>query len=115
MAALAAGGRLEESAQFGPDPSEVLTYTLEMSSQCSDVRASYSKGMIQVTLPADLARTWATTNQVGIEHAQPIGTGGALKIILEKDFHCLHPAPGEDQHDNFPNPDDSSARTEPGL
>jgi hypothetical protein len=108
MAALAAGGKLEESVQFGLAPSEILTYAVEISSQCSDVRASYSKGMIEVTLPADLARAWANTNQVGIEHSQSIGTGAVLEITLEKDFHCLHPAPGEDQRDTFPNPGDPS-------
>jgi len=110
MAALAAGGRLEESVQFGPAPSEILTYAVETSSECSDVHASYSdpKGIIQVTLPADLVRIWATTGQVGIEHSQPITRGAALKITLEKDFHCLHPGLGEDEGDNFPNPGDFS-------
>jgi hypothetical protein len=104
MAALSAGARLEESTQFGPAPSEVLTYAIEMSSQCSDIGASYSKGKIEVTLPTDLARTWASTSQVGIEHSQPTARGDVLKITLEKDFNCLHPRVGEDQRDNFPNP-----------
>jgi hypothetical protein len=110
MAALAAGARLEESAQFGPAPTEILTYAVEMSSQCSDVRASYSnsKGMIQVALPADLVRTWATTGQVGIEHVQTIARGAFLRITLEKDFRCLHANPSEDERDTFPNPSDST-------
>jgi hypothetical protein len=112
MAALASGAKLEESTQFGPAPSEVLTYAIEMSPQCSYIYSSYSKGKIEVTFPADLVRTWASTGQVGIEHSQPLARGEVLKITLEKDFHCLHSKLGEDQRDNFPNPGDPSARQE---
>jgi hypothetical protein len=104
MAALAAGARLEDSVHFGLAPTEILTYGVEISSQCSEVCASYSKGMVQVTLPVNLARAWASTNQVGIEHVQSIAKGVALKIVLEKDFQCFHPRPDENESDNFPNP-----------
>jgi hypothetical protein len=108
MASLAAGAKLEDSAQFGPAPSESLTYALEISSQCSYVRASYSKGVIQVTLPANLAEAWIRTNQVGIEHTQPIGNAVFLKIAVEKDFRCFHAGPGQNEGDSFPNPNDPS-------
>ena len=104
MAALAAGARLEDSVQFGPAPGEMLTYAVEISSECSEVRASYSQGTIQVTLPANLASALVDTNQAGIEHLQPIAKGKVLKIILEKDFQCFHARSGEKQSDNFPNP-----------
>jgi hypothetical protein len=83
---------------------EALTYGVAISSQCSEVCASYSKGMIQITLLANLARALASTNQVGIEHVQSIAKGVALKIVLEKDFQRFHPRPGENESDNFPNP-----------
>jgi hypothetical protein len=108
VASLAAGARLEDSTQFGPAPSEILTYAVEVSSQCSKVRASYSKGVIQVTLPANLAQAWVRTNQVGIEYAQPLGNAAFLKIAVEKDFRCFHPGRGENERDNFPNPNDPS-------
>ena len=94
MAALVDGARLEDSVQFGPTQTEILSYTAGISPQCSEVRASYSKGMIQVTLPVNLAQPWASTNQVGIEHVQSIAKGVALKIVLEKDFQCFHPRAG---------------------
>ena len=110
MAALSSGARLEESAQFGLSPSETLTYAIELSSASAGVHASFSKGIIRLTLPTDLAHVWATTSQVGIEHSQPIAGDAVLKIILEKDFNCLHRRAGEDQRDNFPNPGDPSGR-----
>ena len=104
MAALAAGAGLEDSLQFGPAPGERLAYVLETSSQCSEIRASYSDGVIHVTIPANLARTLESTDQVGIEHVQPTAKGAGLKISLEKDFHCFHSRPDENESDNFPNP-----------
>jgi hypothetical protein len=104
MAALVDGVRLEDSVQFGPAQTEILSYAVEISPQCSEVRALYSQGVIQVVLPVNLARTLACTNQVGIEHVQPVAEGVVLKIVLEKDFQCFHPRPGENESDNFPNP-----------
>jgi hypothetical protein len=104
MGALAAGARLEDSVQFGLAPTEILTYGVGISSQCSEVCASYSKGMVQVTLPVNLAQALASTNQVGIEHVQSIAGGVALKIVLEKDFQCFHPRSDDNESDNFPNP-----------
>ena len=104
MAALVDGVRLEDSLQFGPAQAEVLSYAVEISPRCSEVRAWYSKGIIQIILPVNLARALAETNQVGIEHDQSISEGVTLKIVLEKDFQCFHPRPGENESDNFPNP-----------
>ena len=104
MAALADGAKLEDSLQFGPAQTEILSYALETSPQCSEVRALYSKGAIQVILPTNLAQALTDPSQVGIEHAQPVAKGVTLKIVLEKDFQCLHSRPGENESDNFPNP-----------
>jgi hypothetical protein len=104
MAALVDGVRLEDSVQFGPAQTEILSYAVEISPQCSEVRALYSQGAIQVALPVNLARALAGTDQVGIEHVQSIAEGVTLKIVLEKDFQCFHPRTGENESDNFPNP-----------
>ena len=104
VAILAAEGKLENWAQFTPSAADRFGYAIEVSSQCSEMHASCSGGVILVTLPANLARTWANTNQVGIEHAQPAADGGVLRIAVEKDFRCLHSRPGENETDNFPNP-----------
>jgi len=104
MAALMAGTRLEDSVQFGPAPSEILTYAVDTSPQCSEVRASFSKGTIQVMLPANMAQALGSTDQVGIEHIQLIAKGSVLNILLEKDFQCSHSRADENESDSFPNP-----------
>jgi hypothetical protein len=109
MAALEDGMRLEDSVQFGPAQNEILSYAVQISPQCSELRALYSKGVIQVVLPLSLARALASTDQIGIEQVQPIAEGVTLKIVLEKDFQCFHPRSGKNEGDNFPNPKAESA------
>lgn len=86
-AALEAGERLESWVRFGPAPADRLGYAIEVSPDLAEVRASYAGGALVVALPAGVARTWAGTNQVGIEHSQVVDVGEALEIVVEKDFH----------------------------
>jgi hypothetical protein len=113
VARLAAGGRLEESTQFTPAASDLFTYVVEKASPCSEVRAWRSDGQIGVTLPDDLVRAWAKTDQVAIEHSQPVGEGAVLRIAVEKDYRCLHSQKDEDESESFPNPNDTATAREP--
>jgi len=45
-----------------------------------------------------VAKNWLETDQTGIEAAT-----SSLRILIEKDFQCLHRASAEDA-DGFPNP-----------
>jgi hypothetical protein len=111
VAVLTSEGRLEELVQLTPAASDLFAYVLEKSSQCREVRAWRSDFKIDVTLPDDLVRSWATTNQVGIEQTQTVGEGGLLHIVIEKDFRCLHSRTDEDEGDNFPNTNDPRAHS----
>jgi len=63
------------------------------------VSALYSKDSLCVTLPENIALRWATTNEISIR-----GCEGKVDILVEKDFECLDPRPGERDADVFPNP-----------
>lgn len=66
--------------------------------------ASYRGGEISVTLPAPAANHWARTeSEVSIRARLPVD-GGALSILVEKDFECLAPRDGESQTNRFHNP-----------
>jgi hypothetical protein len=95
-------GRVEESVQFGPNPAEVLSYALE-SSNLPALHASFSQGLITVHAPYDTVRNWLSTELVGLEETMSLGDGRSLRILVEKDFKCLSER-GEDESDNFPNP-----------
>jgi hypothetical protein len=57
-----------------------------------------------VRLPEDRIREWATGSEVGIEAEQPAGSTSTLRILIEKDFKCLHQDDANENNDTFPNP-----------
>ena len=101
--AFAETGRVEERIQFGTGPGESLVYIVERAAG-RQLSAAYAVGQIIVFVPADACSEWAATDQVGIESEMDLGDGGTLRILVEKDFKCLTERAGEDESDNFPNP-----------
>ncbi|MDP8982324.1 MAG: hypothetical protein M3O35_17235 [Acidobacteriota bacterium] len=77
VARFAETGRIEETLNIAP----VFRYALETGDTLS---VSYLNNTLLIIVPAAESQTWATTDQVGI-------TGGTtVKILVEKDFPCLH-------------------------
>ena len=74
-------------------------------SEKRELEASFEGGIIQVDVPKPLASQWIKTDQVGIEKQLTLESGAHLSILIEKDFQCLNPRPGEDERDAFPNPE----------
>jgi hypothetical protein len=50
-------------------------------------------------------KTWAHSNQVGLQKDQFLSEEKSLKILIEKDLQCLTARPDEDESDNYPHPD----------
>ncbi len=97
VATLRTGATLEEAVPFAPAP---LAFRLGGSAA---TEASFSAGVVHVALPAAWIRTWADTDQVGMqETVSPAGQ--PVTILVEKDFRCLHPGDPADNVDTFPNP-----------
>jgi hypothetical protein len=65
--------------------------------------ASFHAHSISVVVPRDRAQHWARSAEVSISGEESAG-GITLKILIEKDFECLEPRPGEDLGNRFPNP-----------
>jgi hypothetical protein len=88
-------GKVEDAIVFSP--CSQLLYAIE-SGAVPAVTAVFNNANICVTLPKPLAEAWIESDQTGIE-----ASTGTLKLLIEKDFQCLHrePQPGEDP---FPNP-----------
>ncbi len=104
VAQLVGSGRVAERLQFSVSPGEFLTYTIVSSAEAKEIAASFDESEIRIIVPAAAAKEWASSTQVGIDHVQPIDADGGLSILIEKDFRCLAPRPGEDQSDSFANP-----------
>ena len=61
--------------------------------------ATFHNNEIVVTIAADLAREWATGDDVTLE-----SDANDLSILVEKDFACLDRPDDPDRDDAFPNP-----------
>jgi len=75
-----------ESIHFGSGTT--LTYTVESSSQLTQMEAHYSQDCIRVLLPVSLAQEWASSDQISISVDR--GESNGPSLLIEKDFKCLH-------------------------
>ena len=97
-------GRVEETVEFGLEPSQKLIYALETTAILENLRATFEDNCLRVFVPGNQAEQWANSNRVGIEFEQPLRNDKFLRILIEKDFACLDERLGEDQSDAFPHP-----------
>ncbi len=104
VAQLIKEGAVSDSTHFSAFPASRLSYTLATSRGCNEITATFVENEIKVTVPESTAQTWANSDIVGLNHRQQINTQLNLSILIEKDFHCLVPRPGEDESDSFLNP-----------
>jgi len=98
---LATQGIVKEQIQFGPMAR--LVYAL-VQSEDTTINATFADNKISILIPNDIASNWVTTDQVSIKHQIILDVENTLEILIEKDFQCLDVRPGEDESDNFPNP-----------
>lgn len=101
--AFAENGRVEDCIQFGSAPEESLVYVMERAN-VRQLGASYAPNQVKIFVPAETGAEWASTDLVGMENEMDLGDGNSLRILVEKDFKCLTERAGEDESDNFPNP-----------
>lgn len=96
-------GRIEESIIFAPDGRSHLTYALEHAPAASSLTVRFAPPSLEVLIPTEQAQQWSLSEDVGIYAAINLGEHGALEMIIEKDFSCLH-GTAEENRDAFPNP-----------
>jgi len=100
---LAKGMAIREELPF-PAPYSAFVYALEIADIGDKLTVSFLEGKLSVNLPASKINNWANTDQVGISETISLEAGTNLHVLIEKDFQCLHKRPGENEKDNFPNP-----------
>ena len=96
-------GQLQETIYFGPEQGSELTFSLTRDGNRAAVDAEASAGQVNVVVPVEVARTWADSEQVGIDGVVDLGVRGILSILIEKDFACIDRS-AEENVDTFPNP-----------
>lgn len=88
--------------------SYTFDYVLESSPATVKPEAHLSNNVLTVRVPQMDIENWAASDQVAIRSEQVLDDGEELKILVEKDFHCLSPREGEDESDMYPHPDAGS-------
>lgn len=78
-----------------------LTYQLVSATKYENVGVSFDGDKISVQVPLSLTEKWTKTDLVGFENTNQSN----VRVLVEKDFQCLHKRPGEDESDNFPHPE----------
>ena len=118
VAGLAAAGQILDSIEFAPAGEQRLVYAVEVDANVSAMAANYQGGRITVVLPRAQAREWLETERIGLDGEQTLGCGKMLRILIEKDFQCLHTEnrAGESEVDReaYPNPLADSNRQKAG-
>lgn len=85
--------------------SNAFEYILESSPASVKPEAHISSNVLTVRIPQPDIERWADSEQVSIASEQMLDEGGQLQILVEKDFACLEPRPGEDESEMFPHPE----------
>ena len=101
VARFAETGLVEETLRIAPDA--VFRFALERATRAGALCAVYKDGALRIVVPGSEARDWVSTERVGIAGEQVVAAGSSLKILVEKDFQCLH-GDAEPDSDAFPNP-----------
>ncbi|HVY93912.1 MAG TPA: hypothetical protein VHA14_14225 [Bryobacteraceae bacterium] len=97
--ALGSGQAVERTVHFREG--RILRYIVAPEAGAASPRAAFGADAIRVALPAARLSAWAASDEVGIE-----GNDGPLRILVEKDFQCLH-RDNAAEPDAFPNPQSS--------
>jgi hypothetical protein len=99
--ALAERGQVESRTEF--PGGTTLVYRLRTNNKSNEISVTYKDNLMEFTLPSASAERWCGTDQVTVSAERDV-PGGKLQLVLEKDFACLMPRPGEDESDHFPHP-----------
>ncbi|PYT15157.1 MAG: hypothetical protein DMG59_14725 [Acidobacteria bacterium] len=92
---LAESGQVQETITFAPG--QTFSYSIEARPE-AEVGALLESNRVRIVLPAAVAKNWMESDQTGVE-----GSTATLRVVVEKDYQCLHRESEEDA-DAFPNP-----------
>jgi hypothetical protein len=101
VARLANGDAVEQQTMFSRDAK--LIYSVTPLKNLSAATVKFDGAKIAIELPFDEVTNWAGSEQVGIERELRIDAENSLRLLVEKDFECLH-SETDAADDSFPHP-----------
>jgi hypothetical protein len=96
VARLGEQGLVEDTIRFSTD--RAITYSVAALASEKYVSIRYIGDSICVFLSAKIASEWVKNDEVTIE-----AVDSGVRILVEKDFQCLHPSEASDP-EGYPNP-----------
>ncbi len=99
---LGESGRVEQTIRFGPG--DEMHYVLEHAADAPGLRARFEGRTITVCMPSTTAQAWSRGSEISLHGEQALDGGDVLALLVEKDFKCAVPRPGEENYDGFPHP-----------
>jgi len=98
-------GEIKAYTRLGPDPSQVFQYGLSVDTKREVLSVHYHCNVLMVTITEGMMTEWKEDDKVGFDTVLATGNGEHLRIVIEKDFKCLHPGKNrEPELDNYPHP-----------
>jgi hypothetical protein len=94
--------KISEKTNFGIN--NCFHYVLSTSEMSTELEVIYDQQGIHVIIPSILANDWIMTDEVSIHLEKVVDQENTLQVLIEKDFQCLKVREGEDESDQFPNP-----------
>ncbi len=107
LAALGRGEAVVDAIHFGTDLAAALRCEVQVSPAAQVLDATLDDRTIRVAVPASAIERLVSTDEVGVSGQRPLGDGRILAVLLEKDFRCLVPRPGEEATGTFDRPGDA--------
>jgi hypothetical protein len=100
-ARLADGHAIEQQTMFSGEAKLVCSVTPVENAPAASVK--FDGTTIAIELPLDEVTRWASSEKVGIERDLRIDAENSLRLLVEKDFECLH-SETDAAEDSFPHP-----------
>ena len=98
---LAAGKAVEQTTSFSEQVK--LVCSVRSGTGLRSPSVTFDGTNLTVVLPPDQIDQWATSDQVGIYAELETGCSTVLRLLIEKDFECLH-SQSDTTADAYPNP-----------
>jgi hypothetical protein len=91
-------------------PGQTFAYVLAVTDG-SAIDVEFADATLSIYLPRTRAAVWYGDAEVSVEGVKVLPGGRTLEVLIEKDFTCLVPRPGEDQSDYFANPAKTTSKS----
>lgn len=97
--------QVQAALNINPLEKNNLRYSLNCDAAFTNSNIEFNLNELKINVPLNDVKSWAASDQVGLEYPVIVPSGEDFTILIEKDFQCLTER-GEDESKLFPNPNE---------